>query len=250
VPQATLTAVKAGATVFDMTSDLVAYRGFQPVVDGRILPAQPFDPVAPQISAHIPLLVGTTQYETTLSFFKQKAIFDLDAAGLEKQLSAGLGEVTARRAIAAYKTDYPQATPSDIFFLQLADRIVRMTTVQLMERKVEQGTAPVYAYYFAWNSPAYGGRLKSPHTVDLPFVFHNTDVPTVMTKGPTAKPLADKTSDAWVAFARRGNPNHPGLPTWPAYDMKTRATLVFDDSCVVVNDPGGTSRQFWASRKA
>jgi para-nitrobenzyl esterase len=251
VPPRALLAAKAGATVFDMSRDKVAYRGPQPVVDGTILPTHPFDPVAPEISAHVPLLVGTTQYETTLSFAKQKEMFELDVTALEKLLISGsMDEATVKRAIAAYREDYPQATPSDIFFLQLGDRIVRLTTIGLMERRSQPGMAPLYAYCFAWNSPAYGGRLKSPHTVDLPFVFHNTDVPTVMTKAPSAKAMADKTSDAWLNFARRGDPSHAGLPTWPTYDTAARATMVLDDTCFVVNDPGGAARRFWASRQA
>ena len=60
-----------------------------------------------------------------------------------------------------------------------------------------------------------GGKLHSPHTVEIPFVFDNTDIPTVMTKSPTAAALAAKTSNAWIAFARSGNPNHSGLPIAP-----------------------------------
>jgi para-nitrobenzyl esterase len=248
VPQEALVKAKAAATQFDLSQDVVAYRGLQPVVDGLILPTHPFDPVATQLSADVPLLVGTTQYETTLSFVNQEEMFKLGEAALAKQLADALGEPAAQRAIEAFRKDYAHATPSDIFFLQLGDRIVRLTTIGLMERKAQQAKAPVYAYYFTWNSPAYGGRLRSPHCIDIPFVFHNTDVPTVMTKSPNAAALADKTSDAWLAFARHGNPNHPGLPTWPAYNTTTRPTLLFDDTCVVANDPGGASREFWAAR--
>jgi para-nitrobenzyl esterase len=68
-----------------------------------------------------------------------------------------------------------------------------------------------------------------------------------MTKSPTAKALAVQTSSAWIAFARTGNPNHAGLPHWPAYTMTERATMTFDTTCRVVNDPGNAERQFWAA---
>ena len=49
--------------------------------------------------------------------------------------------------------------------------------------------------------------------------------------------LADKVSDAWIAFARSGDPNTPKLPHWPAYDAKDRATMVINNVSKVVNDP-------------
>jgi para-nitrobenzyl esterase len=44
-------------------------------------------------------------------------------------------------------------------------------------------------------------------------------------------------SDAWIAFARTGDPNTPKLPRWPAFDADERPTMVFDNVCAVVNDP-------------
>ena len=117
-----------------------------------------------------------------------------------------------------------------------------MNSIKLAERKFHQGKAPVYMYLFAWRSPALGGKMGAPHTVEIPFVFDNTDIPKVMTTGsPAEKELAAKTSEAWIQFARSGNPNHKGLPNWPAYTTKDRATMVFDNTCKVVNDPGARS---------
>ena len=111
-----------------------------------------------------------------------------------------------------------------------------------------QGKAPVYMYLFAWKSPAMEGKLRAPHTVEIPFVFDNTDIPTMMTKGgPEVKALAAKTSDAWIQFARSGNPNHKGLPNWPAYTADQRATMLLDTTSKVVNDPGSDARKLWSS---
>jgi para-nitrobenzyl esterase len=103
-------------------------------------------------------------------------------------------------------------------------------------------------YLFAWRSPALGGRMGAPHTVEIPFVFDNTDIPQVMTAGgPGIKALAARTSEAWIQFARSGNPNHKGLPNWPVYTTTERATMVFDNVCELVNDPGSEERKLWAS---
>jgi para-nitrobenzyl esterase len=221
--------------------------GFSPVVDGKILPSHPFDPVASPVSADIPLLVGCTQYEATLFYLADDAVFSLDEAAMRARIAEMIDEPMASRAIDVYKKANPSASPSDTFLLLASDRLARMDAIRLAERKHAQGKAPVYMYLFTWNSPALGGKLRSPHTVEIPFVFDNTDIPAVMTKSPNAKALAAKTSEAWIAFARSGNPNHAGLPNWPAYTPSQRATMRLDDTCAVVNDPGSEARRLWIS---
>ena len=125
---------------------------------------------------------------------------------------------------------------------------MRKSAITLAERKFKQGQAPIYLYLFAWRSPAMSGKLGSPHTVEIPFVFYNTDIPKVMTKGgPEVKELAGRVSDAWIQFARSGNPNHKGLPNWSEYTLRERATMVFDITCKVVNDLGREERKLWES---
>ena len=110
--------------------------------------------------------------------------------------------------------------------------------MKIAERRAALGKAPVYLYYFAWETPVQGGRLKSPHALEISFVFDNTEKSARFTGGgPRAAALADKMSDAWIAFARTGNPNTPKLPTWTPYDTRGRATLVLNDASEVVSDP-------------
>jgi para-nitrobenzyl esterase len=218
--------------------------GFAPVVDGRFLPAHPFDPATP-ISADIPLLVGCTQYEATLFTLQDDAVFTLDDAAMRTRVQAMFTEPEASRLIDVYRRANPGLTPSDLFLLIYSDRLSRRSSVRLSERKVAQGRGAVHMYLFAWKSPALGGKLRSPHTVEIPFVFDNTDVPTVMTRAPGARELAARVSSAWIAFARNGDPNTPQLPQWPRYDVTRRATMVFDNTSRVVDDPGGAERRAW-----
>jgi len=222
---------------------------FSPVMDESILPTHPFDPVASPVSATVPLLVGCTAHEQTLFALTDEAAFNLDDAALRTRVARLVGDQHVERVIATYRKAHPKETPSGLNFLITTDRGMRMSAIRLSERKVAQAQAPVYMYLFAWQSPALGGRLRATHTVEIPFVFDNTHVPKTMTSGGAeVKALAAQTSDAWIAFARSGNPNHKGLPTWPAYTTAQRGTMVFDvPASKVVNDPGRAERELWAS---
>ncbi len=222
---------------------------FAPVMDGSILPTHPFDPVASPVSATVPLLVGCTAHEQTLFALTDEGTFNLDDAGLRSRVEQLVGAGHVERVLATYRQAHPKETPSGLYFLISTDRGMRMNAIRLSERKVTQAQAPVYMYLFAWQSPTMGGRLRATHTVEIPFVFDNTHIPKTMTTGGAeVKALAAQTSEAWIAFARTGNPNHKALPTWPAYATAPRATMVFDaPAAKVVNDPGRAERELWAS---
>jgi len=218
-----------------------------PVVDGRSLPRNPFDPDAPAQSANVPMLIGTNGTESTVLLgLADPGLFSLSEADMRTKLKAYLhldDDAKLDSLIATYKKDRPNATPSDIYFAITTDRMMRMNAIKQAELKVAQGAAPAYMYIFAWQTPVLGGKLKSPHGIELAFVFDNTDKTTGMNgTGADLRPLADKVSGAWTAFARTGNPNIASLPHWPAYDTKSRATMVFNDDCKLENDPGKDER--------
>ena len=116
--------------------------------------------------------------------------------------------------------------------------------MKIAERRAALGKAPVYAYYFAWQTPVQGGRLMSPHALEISFAFDNTELSKRFTGGgPRPAALADKMSDAWIAFAATGDPNNGKLSKWTPYDASQRATMVFNDTSSVVNDPLGERRK-------
>jgi para-nitrobenzyl esterase len=128
---------------------------------------------------------------------------------------------------------------------------LRLSSYAIAERKSAQGQAPVYMYYFKWRSPVNGGRLRSMHCMEVPFVFDHVDnTPFMNGTGRDRVVLAERMSEAWVSFARTGNPSHAGLPAWPAFDAGTRATMVFDTECRAVNDPYGQERRAMQAARA
>lgn len=215
---------------------------FRPVVDGRALPVHPFDPGAPAISADIPLLIGTTDSELTFSLAIDPANFDLTGDEVQQRVMKALrvDAGAAGRVMADYRSRRPRVTPADLLVAISSDHQYRRNDVVAAERKAAQGRAPVYAYLFTWKTPVLGGVLRSPHTMCIPFVFGTVDAASEMLgKGAERYALSERVMQAWLVFARTGNPNHPGLPEWLPYDAAGRPTMIFDDACVLANDPLG-----------
>jgi para-nitrobenzyl esterase len=114
------------------------------------------------------------------------------------------------------------------------------------ELRAAQGS-PVFAYQLNYRSPLEGGRYGAMHTMDIPLVFDNVRQPGSLTGNtPEAQKTADQMSDAFIAFARTGNPNHSGIPQWRPYELTRRSTMVFDATSELQNDPRGEERKLFA----
>lgn len=214
--------------------------GFGPVTDGGSLPAIPFDPVASELSANVPLLIGST--ETEITWLPTTTYNPLDEGALRQKIqqAARCDAAAADRVIAVYRKNRPQASNLDLYLIMGSDfSNFRTGTDKQAERKSAPGNGPVYKYYFQWYSPVRGGALRAMHTMELPFVFHNLEIARteVGDETPAMRALADRMSIAWVEFARNANPNHKALPQWPTFDVNRRATMIFNTETKVVNDP-------------
>lgn len=219
-----------------------------PVMDGKTLPRDPFDPTAPEISAEVPLLIGTV--ETEVTFFPHQILDPIDDASLHehvKQMLRGASDAKVDELISVYRKGRPKASNTDLYLIIASDATFRRGVLIEADRKADQGKAAVYQYYFTWRSPVRGGKLRTFHTLEIPFVFDNVDLAKSMTgDGADRYPLEAKMSGAWAAFARSGNPNHSGLANWPTFNTSQRAVMIFNDECKAVDDPYGAERRMLA----
>jgi para-nitrobenzyl esterase len=212
-----------------------------PVVDGKSIPHNVFDPTATTISQNIPLLIGSTETEVTWNVNTDYTVPADDAALRErvKRTLRSSDDARADQIVATYRKGRPKATNLDLALIIETDASnFRTGTDTQAERKAALGKAPVYVYRFQWYSPVSGGRLRAMHCMDIPFVFENVDISkSVVGDGQDRYALADKMSAAWTSFARTGNPNNKLLPKWDPFTAEKRATMILNNECRAVNDP-------------
>lgn len=218
-----------------------------PVLDGRSLKRHPFTPDGPPQSHDVPLLIGLNRTESTLLVgARDPSLFDLSWETLPEKLAPFLNGLDIGGVIASYRQMHPQDTASDVFFAATTDsRFLRGHVIQA-DRKAEQGGAPVYFYMLNWDTPVDGGKWRSPHALEIGFVFDNVAKSESMSGvGPEQQRLADLMSESWLAFARTGDPNNALVPTWPTYEPQERQAMVFDLEPTVVSDPRGAERRLF-----
>lgn len=249
----------SGALVGDRRGIGAARLGFGPVVDGRELPTDPFDPVAPAISKNKPLICGYNHDE--FAFFAMisgdSAAFNLDQAGLVDRLSKEMPD-DYKQVIEVYRTSRPAASPADIYIAIRSARFAGTGSITIAERKARQGGARMYAYVFTygleWAMPGTTHSLGAMHALEIPFKFDNLDNsstnggPNFAGARPERFAAGRNMSAMWANFARHAVPSAPGQPSWPAYDLEKRSTMMIDANCTVVNDPTGPERSFWEAR--
>ncbi|BEL06677.1 carboxylesterase/lipase family protein [Actinoplanes sichuanensis] len=222
--------------------------GFGAFVDGRIIPRHPFADGAAPFSADKPLMVGTTRDETVFfSLFGPKDVFGIDDAGLRSRLSGTYQGAELDEIIATFRRSRPRATPAQLYFAITTSPIWR-DAIKIAEAKAAQRRAPVYMYQLAYPDPTLvpgtDFPLGSPHASDIPLKFANTASDKPAGERATARHM----SALWAGFARDGHPNAPGVPHWPAYHRRDRATMWIDATCKIVNDPDRSERLYWERR--
>ncbi|HWA63050.1 MAG TPA: carboxylesterase/lipase family protein [Caulobacteraceae bacterium] len=220
---------------------------FGPVLDERSLTRHPFYPDAPAQSADVPMIIGNTHDETRAFLGGDPANFALTWDQLPGRLTEANMRVDIDPAtvVATYRRLYPLYSPSDVFFAATtAARSWRAAVIEA-EARAAAGT-PAFVYELDWVSPKDGGRLGAPHMADIPLVFDNVAAPGSRAEGPQAQVMADRMSEAFIAFARAGDPNCAAIPRWTPYSLARRETMVFDGSTRMEDDPRGAERRLFA----
>ncbi len=211
---------------------------FEPIVDGEIIPAIPIKNIAAGNSAGVDVLVGTNAEEQRLFVVPNGVINHITEEALAATIAAhGLPVETT---LATYKADHPDASPGDLLSTFITDWFYRIPAIRLAEAQVKNNSN-TYMYEFAWRSPQYNGTLGACHAVEIAFAFDNLDTegnePLLGSNPP--QQLAATMHKAWVSFISTGDPG------WAQYDLQNRATMRFDTTSEVINDPHAAERKLW-----
>lgn len=215
-----------------------------PVLDANI-PEQPWSPVAAASANGIPLIIGSTTNEQAAVTAAIPQLQTITQPQAEAILSATLGS-SIQPVLDAYKAALPDAKPVELLEAVITG-VVRMNSIKLAERKVAAGNAPVFMYMFNFEAARDTSMpgLKAAHGFELPFIFGNADEFDLTSGRPEREIVRQAMSEAWLAFARTGNPTHPGIPEWSPYETAQRQTMIFDEKPRMVADPERTQRLAW-----
>jgi para-nitrobenzyl esterase len=225
-PSKFLVGVARGGTLWDLG----------PVVDGAALPQHPFDPVASPLAADVPLIVGNNKDESSMWLLLYPNLDEVTFDDVLEIARAIRGD-RAPELVALYRKTRPSASPTDLLDSLVSTDAMWIDLVHIAERKVAGGPASVFMYQFAHESDVLGGRLKAAHGMEVPFVFDDVEAAAMSGKRPERLEVARVMSQAWVAFARSGDPNHPSLPKWTTYSPGDRSRMIFDTECRLEPDP-------------
>lgn len=220
-------------------------RTLAPCVDDRSIPAHPFDPIATDISRTVPLMIGTTKDEWSQMLGMDSRFGKMSVDEVRQSFVAAAGERGAA-AFEVYRSARPDDPPTYWLSSLMTDLMMRTGSIVQADRKAAQNTAPVFMYRVDYEPRVLNRLLRSPHSIDVPLVFGTLVPPELIGSGPDVEALSATMMQAWVNFARGGDPAQKDL-AWPRYDAGQRLTMIFDTPSRVVSDPDRVTRKFWAS---
>jgi para-nitrobenzyl esterase len=222
--------------------------GFGPMLDGKAISQHPFDPAPAPYVKNVELMIGNNRDEATFFFWEQPDVFKMDEAAVEARLKSQMGAEKGAEALAVFRKERPNATPLELF-IAISTAGMWGESIQIAEKKVEQHGAPVFMYRYDYESN-YPIRntdwtLRAGHATEIQSKFENPDILGLMGTKPDRFQASKNFGEVWTSFARHGVPDAPGVPPCPAYNLDSRATLVVDLQCSVVDDPHKAEREFF-----
>ncbi|MEN1970425.1 carboxylesterase/lipase family protein [Lentibacillus sp. N15] len=213
-----------------------------PVMDGYVIPEHPETLLAKGASKDVPILIGTNKDEYRLFTFFDLTWQQIDEAEIKRRLHKMFGPLWQKiQAELAGQTLNQQ-----LFERLMSTHVFTFPAIRLAELKLHEN-AQVWMYRFDWESPVFGGGLKSSHAMEIPFVWDNLDkqgMEALIGDAPDQH-MAEQMHQAWIAFAHHGNPNHSDLPDWKPYDTENRTTMIFNTESKLVNDPNQAERHIF-----
>jgi len=217
---------------------------FQPVIDGDLIPELPLAAVDAGQAREVALLLGTNRDENRLWSAFNPAHAALDDEKLLRRAAVRLGE-HAGLVTRQYRAESKSAAHA--WDAMETDRMFAAPAHRLARAQARHGT-DAYVYRFDWASPAMEGALGACHALEIPFVFgtHGDDrlAPLVGTGGSVAV-LSDVMQEAWLAFAKSGDPSHPELGDWPCYAEPHHPVKVFGEQLLVEQRPFADREKLW-----
>ena len=214
-----------------------------PVVDGSHFPVHPFHPAAAPSGAAVPLMIGTNLDEAAHVRGRGP-----EAAQAHRGRSAPAARADAGRQARPRARHLQAHAPGGDARGTCSSRSRRADAHHVdPPRRAEGGggPAPVFLYLFAWQSDFMGGLFKAAHALEIPFVFDNVEGVPITGDRPDKGALANTLSETWLAFARFGDPNHAGIPTWRPYTKERRDTMILDVPCRLEQAPRQDELDAW-----
>ncbi|MAP95605.1 MAG: carboxylesterase [Ponticaulis sp.] len=201
------------AAAADRTSSLF----WSPVRDGRSLPYHPWEAPGEQPNADVPMLIGSNKDELSLWLVRPGSEPELSYEASKSMIGSYVSADEFDDFVAGYREAFPDYSDADIMVAIASDARYSSNAVRQAKKRAEAGGAPAWLYQFDWETPVLGGIYGAPHALEIPFAFDTLGNSESMVGDPT-KPqkVADQVSEAWISFARHGDPNARGLPFWPS----------------------------------
>ncbi len=215
---------------------------FYPVTGTDHQPVSVLDAHDAGATADVDMIIGTNRHEMAL--FKLLAEMGGPSAVTGRAASEKPDWLDRVRAV--YRQTEPDASEERIRWTVEGDRAFRIPNLRAAEGRTRNGSR-TWWYEFAWESPAFDGRLGATHGLETPFVFDDTTGPIgqFLLGGAAPDHLAKTMHETWISFVRSGIPCSAAMPEWPEFNLDQRPVAVFAEDVRMENDRDAERRASW-----